>query len=268
MNDTDADIDIIACAFRMAHAVVEFFQRAREFYYRVMLAGHACPKCDGPLVMIGEGRCRCLPCGHRFDPTIAFQRCSACGGALRLQICRYRCSDCGIDVTSKFLFETRIFDARYFKAKMAQSRNRKDELREQVRKMLAQSRSPPLLPGAGDLEEIPGLVEVLNGLTVEMDLPIYDPPKGDFDLARYQSHIQAHVKPYWVEFDQIPPVSENRRLDRVWRFIAMIFLAQDRVVELRQNGDNIRVKQYEIDEQGSGIFNEDAGLNGIEGSMG
>lgn len=87
--------DMIRLAFSMASAVECFRERVRQFFYEVMLSGCECPKCSGSLAMIAEGECRCCSCGHRFDPTIAFQRCTACEARIELQIRRYRCRECG-----------------------------------------------------------------------------------------------------------------------------------------------------------------------------
>ena len=43
--------DMIQLAFSMADAVERFRDRARQFFYQVMLSRHACPKCDGRLIM-------------------------------------------------------------------------------------------------------------------------------------------------------------------------------------------------------------------------
>jgi hypothetical protein len=49
-------------------------------------------------------------------------------------------------------------------------------------------------------------------------------PRSGFNLKRYESHVQAHIQPVAVDWEQIPPLSKDARIDRVWRFIAIIFL--------------------------------------------
>ena len=71
--------NMIQLAFSMADAVERFRDRARQFFYQVMLSGHACLKCGGRLVMIREGQCRCQACENDMDPTIVFQRAGAPG---------------------------------------------------------------------------------------------------------------------------------------------------------------------------------------------
>ena len=158
-------MNIITFAFDMSAAVKKFVTKAKRFYYLVMLFGCRCPKCNGSLTMADEGRCRCSSCSYEFDPTVEFQRCSNCGGIPVLRMRRYHCRKCGRDVTSTFLFDGIVFDAKYFCRKMAESRHRKKKQRERVRKILAECRSGPLAIEATDLDSIPGLVEVLNSLT-------------------------------------------------------------------------------------------------------
>ena len=144
-------MNIIAIAFDMAKAVEIFVQKARRFFYSVMLFSHRCPECSGILVMHTEGRCRCVSCGKELDPTVAFQRCSECGGIPMLRLRRYQCKKCGSDIQSRFLFDGLAFDADYFKQKMIESRQRKAEQRERVRQILTESRSSDLPLGAVDL---------------------------------------------------------------------------------------------------------------------
>lgn len=245
--------DIVQQALCMAEAVSRFGEQARQFYYEVMLSGHSCPNCNGSLEMMGEGQCRCLSCDRQFDPTPAFQRCSACGGTPRLNVRRYSCSQCRADVPSRFLFDGLVFDAEYFRQKMAESRAHKQELRERVRQMLAESRSDVIQPGPVDLASAPGLLDALNLLvygpdpTVHIDLP------ATFSLSRYQAHVQAHLRPFTLNLDDLPPLSENTRLDRIWRFIAIIFLAHAGIVDVWQDGPTIVVKQHEINAERPGV---------------
>ncbi|HOW74167.1 MAG TPA: hypothetical protein PKY77_26485 [Phycisphaerae bacterium] len=129
-------LDIVSQAFCMAAAVERFMQQARVFYYAVILSGYSCPGCGGNLEMVSEGTSQCRSCGSCFDPTVTFQRCESCGGKPRLMVRRYQCGNCGQDVTSRFLFDGLVFDAEYFRQKMAESRERKRELRKRVRLML------------------------------------------------------------------------------------------------------------------------------------
>ena len=252
IRDTDR-FDIVGMSFSLAERVTRWAEQARRFFYAVMLWDHACPDCGGALAMVKDGKCQCEKCGKEFDPTVEFQRCMACGGQTMLSIRRYRCRQCGADVPSRYLFEGLVFDAEYFRQRMVESRQRREELREQVRKMLANSHSLPIGPVEADLGQIPGLLEALNRLT--MDLPVSDwpQPRREFDLARYEAHLQAHVGPIAVAFDRLPPLTEDSRQDRIWRFVALLFMDQARAVDLWQEGPIILVKQHDPDTERSAI---------------
>jgi hypothetical protein len=235
---------MIQLAFSMTSAVECFREHVRQFFYEVMLSGHECPKCAGSLAMIAEGECRCCVCGHEFNPTVAFQRCTACDGRIRLQI-----------------------NADYFRAKMAESRERRRELRERVRQMLAESRSDTVQPEPVTLTSVPGLLEALNALTQGLAAPVALPRNEGFNLSRYQAHVQAHLLPHPIALHEIPPLGEDRRKDLVWRFIAIIFLAHARLIDVWQNGQEIMVRQHETDPERPGVPGDLEEADGIEGSV-
>jgi hypothetical protein len=237
------DIRVLAC--ELAEAVEAFRAKACRFFYRVMLIGDRCPGCNGSLDMISESKCQCASCKKEFDPTVVFQRCPACGGAPVLRIRRYQCSHCGGDIISKFLFDGLVFDADYFRAKMAESRQRKQEQRERVRQMLAESRSGNLALEQADLSGVPGLLEALNALTAGLDDSLAVEYRAQFDLGLYESHIQAHLRDYPVNLAGMPPLGENLRKDLIWRFIAVIFLAHAGIVDIWQHGQEIMVMKHE-----------------------
>ena len=239
-------MNIRTLAFDMARTVETFIQKAKRFFYNVVLFGYRCPKCNGSLIMVSEGKCQCASCGNTFDPTVTFQSCSACGGVPVLRVRRYQCKNCGGDISSKFLFYGLVFEAEYFKKKVAESRLRKKEQRERVRQMLLESRSADLPLGAVDLSAVPGLLDALNGLTAGLDSTLEIEARGEFDLNRYEKHIQAHIQGFPVSLSEIPPLSEDLRKDLIWRFIAVIFLAHFSIVDIWQEGLAIIVKKNEI----------------------
>jgi len=253
METQDEEPDIVTQAFAMSAATERFMEQARAFYYAVMLSGHTCPDCNGSLEMAAEGQCRCLSCSVQFDPTPAFQRCSVCSGQPRLNVRRYSCRECGADVPSRFLFDGLVFDAEYFRQKMAESRTHKQELRERVRQMLAESRSATVPPAPIDLTAVPGLLDALNQLVQAGEPGLQVPLPPAFSLSRYQAHVQAHLRPFELSLDEIPPLSENTRLDRIWRFIAIIFLAHAGILDVWQDGPSIMVKKRETDAEGQGF---------------
>ena len=262
-------MNIITLAFDMVKAVESFVEKAKKFFYSVMLLGYRCPKCNGSLIMGPEGRCKCTSCGNEFDPTVTFQRCTACGGAPVLRVRRYQCRNCHCDIRSKFLFDGSIFSAEYFRQKVAESRERKKEQRERVKQMLAESRSDDLPLGAIDLAGVPGLVDALNSLTAGPDNPFAMESRDAFDLNRYETHIQAHIQGFPLTLDEIPPLSEESgRKDLIWRFIAVMFLAHAAVVDIWQEGQDIMVIKHEANRKGQDILGELEKADGIEGALG
>jgi hypothetical protein len=260
-------MNIIEAAFRMSERVQGFREQVRRFFYEVILSGHDCPKCEGRLEMISDSRSRCSGCGAGLDPTVAFQRCPSCRGKPKVRIRRYVCGACGADINSQFLFDGLVFDAEYFRQKVAESRQRKRELRERVRQMLAESRSNVLQLEALEPAGATDLFQALDGLSLEAFAAALPPGRNGFDLKRYQAHIQAYLRPFPLSLEQIPPLSENTRLDRVWRFIALIFLAHAGIAQIWQQGDMIMVMQRETDREGQSIPGDLEEADGVEGPL-
>lgn len=262
-------MNIIERALDMLKAVQSFAEKAKKLFYSVMLLGHRCPECNGLLVMVAEGKCRCGSCGDQFDPTVAFQKCTSCGGTAALKVRRYRCSKCGSDIPSRFLFDGLVFDVTYFRHKMAESRQCKKEQKESIRQMLAESRSGELPLGQADLGTIPGLLDALNALTEGFHEEFAAESRDEFNLKRYEMHIQAHIQDFPISLEEIPPLSEeNARKDRIWRFIATIFLAHAGVIDIWQEGQEIMVRRHEAYREGQKFFGELGESDGIEGPVG
>lgn len=259
---------IIERAFGLVQAVLAYVTRAREFFYAVVLSDRQCPHCGGSLAMEVEGRCRCRSCGSAFDATVAYQRCSACGGRPRLRVRRYTCGSCGTEVISRFLFDGLVFDTEYFRHRMAESRRRRQEVRERVRQMLAESRSGVAELPPADFDATPDLLEALNGLTAGGAPVMAYAPRGRFDLNRYQRHIQAHIRPIPLSLEEIPPLGEDGKIDRIWRFIAIIFLAHAGIVDVWQDGRAVMVRKREADAEGHGVPGDVEEPDGVEGLVG
>jgi len=262
-------MNIIRLAFRLLARVTAFSEKARRFYYAVMLAGRACPECEcNRLEMLGEGECRCQVCGDAFDPTLVFDRCPSCGGNPVLRVRRYQCGACGTQVASRFLFDGLVFDAEYFRQKMAEARRRKRDLRDRVREMLAASRSQTLLPEACDLGAVPGLAEALDSMVAAGSRALRWAPGEAFDLGRYQSHVLGHIGPFALSMEEIPPLTESARKDRIWRFIAIIFMAHAGLIRVWEEGQSIMVMQHETDGEGQGVSGDFETVDGLEGPLG
>jgi len=262
-------MNIIGMAFRFRDAVTAFAERARRFYHSVMLMGQACPGCGGRLAMIREGLCRCHACDCELDPTIAFQRCSECGGEPELKIRRYSCKQCGAHVPSRFLFNGLVLDADYFRKKMVESRQRKADRLETVRRMLAETRSLPL--GHADpiqLDTVPGLKEALDGLIGGLEWQTRPDLAGGFDLKRYQRHIQAHLGTVPLSLSEVPLLGEDARKDLIWRFIAIVFMAHMGLIDIWQQDQDIMVMKRETNREGQDLSGDIEGVDGFEGSLG
>ena len=186
-----------------------------------------------------------------------------------MRVRRYQCSKCHSDIRSKFPFDGLVFDTEYFRQKVAESRERKKEQRERVRKMLAESRSGDLPLGTVDLAGVPGLLDALNSLTTGLDTAFAVESRDEFNLNRYEKHIQAHIQDFPLSLVEIPPLSkENARKDLIWRFIAAIFLDHAGVVDVWQENRDVMVIKHEANREGQDVLGELEEADGIQGSMG
>jgi len=250
----------------LSSSIAGFKQRVRRFFYEVVLCRHRCPVCDATVMMIREGRCRCESCQRTFDPTVAFQRCSSCGGVPRLRIRRYMCEHCGTEVVSRFLFDGLVFDAEYFRRKMAEHRQRQRQLRG--REIVPMSRSDDVEPAVADLKSIPGLLAALDSLTAGNNSTAALPATAEFDLHRYEAHVFAHVSGEPIRLDEIPPLSSRTRQDRIWRFIAVIFLAHTGLISVRQEDWTIWVSKRETHRKGQDLPGGSGEADGVERAPG
>jgi len=155
-------------------------------------------------------------------------------------------------VASRFLFDEQVFDPQYFREKMMESRERKKALREELRRLLASSRSGALLlTDLPCLDSIPGLAEDLEaflhgasensaGMVVERE---------PFDLDQYRDVILEYLDGCSAMFSALPRVGSDLRLDKARRFVALIFLWQERQVALTQYANDILVEKHEVDRE-------------------
>ena len=226
--------------------MADFKDRVRTFYFEVILSPHQCPDCGGRLKMNDQSLCSCS-CGNTFDPTLEFQRSACCGTRLVRRTYHYACSRCHAVVPSSFLFDERVFDKDYFREMMREHRSRAREEREKMKKFLAESRS-----GALFLTEEPRL-ESLDGLGEDLDAFIegfhFNPSdsgfeaKSTFSMDQYRSHILSSLTSQSILFADIAPVADDGRRDKAWRFITLVFMQNERVVDLTQEGENLWVQR-------------------------
>lgn len=228
----------------IANRVEHFKEEVRSFYFEVVLSPHPCPQCSERLSMTGPSECSC-PRGHTIDPTIAFQLSDCCQEKLIKKTFHYACSRCQKTVHSRFLFDERVFDTEYFREMMRVSRVRAREKREEVRRLLAESRSGiMLLMDEPQLDAIPDLIDDLDEFILGNPISAsqsFDDAQSGFNLAAYRSHILGLLEHRTIYFSTISPLMGDYRRDRVRRFITLIFMDNDQEIHLQQSGDDLLI---------------------------
>ena len=231
---------------RVLCRVSDFKELVKAYYFEVVLSSYQCPICGGRLQMTGPSQCSC-PDGHVLDPTRTFQQSPCCNAKLVRKTFHYACSKCHQTVPSRFLFDERLFDKDYFREMMQESRGRARKKREEVRSLLAGSRSDTLiLLQEPTLESIPGLTEALNGF-IGTDLGGLKDflSRSDFSMDDYRNHILSFIGTGSMLFSGIPPLVGESRRDKIWRFVTLIFMQQDGDVSLTQYGADILVERVQ-----------------------
>lgn len=229
---------LLEAAFMIEQRVASLRANVRDFYFAVMLFQRPCPRCESTrLDMVRDSWCKCATCGQEFDPTTAFQSCPDCDGALVKQICHYWCATCRKAVRSSFCFDARVFDADYFREMMRESRARKEAKVEEMRQLLAESRSaphPPYDEYAGNLAAFTADLDQYVSVPIAME-PYAAVNRPAFDMHLYREHILELVRDCVVDFDGIAAVVHDGRLDRAFRFITVVFMEQDGLLEILQD---------------------------------
>ena len=237
---------LIAGIVQVQNRVTDFKAAAKEFYFQVILSKYSCPTCGQKLVMIGTSLCSC-PAGHRFDPTLAFQSSHCCQSRLIRQVKHYACATCKQKVPSRFLFDEQLFDADYFRAKMQEHRTRIQNKKEAMRRLLAESRSAEwLLDEAPNLEEIPGLLEALQGFVrpaSEASGHLFLEGEDAYDYSVYRRHLLSGLGWSPALFSEMHPYAADARRDRIWRFMTLLFMDQAREVDLSQHGSDLMIRR-------------------------
>jgi len=158
-----SDNPLISGIARVLSRVSDFKETARAYYFEVILSPYRCPDCNGMLQMTSQNQCSCS-CGKTFDPTLIFQQSSCCSARLVRRTLHYACLRCHQTVPSRFFFDERLFDKGYFREMMQEARARERRKKEELKAILAGSRSDTLiLLKEPCLDSIPGLTEALNG---------------------------------------------------------------------------------------------------------
>jgi hypothetical protein len=231
--------------------ITRYRGHARNYFHEVVLLPFVCPECEGRLAMTGPSRAECSACAHELDPSITFQKSPCCGSRLRLARQHYVCTSCHTAVPSRFLFVERVFDAKYFRERMAESRERMRRKREELRRLLAWEHS-----GRWRLETLPEPI-ALSGLFSQLDTlagKAAESTHGSIDtevfsLEQYRTAIAVRLAKGVLPFDALPVLHTNPRLDRTRRFITLIYMEQSREVLLHQHHDKIMVIPHAPDHE-------------------
>ena len=235
-------------------------EKIKSLYYRAVLFAKPCPNCKAPdLIMIRDSWCKCQSCGHESDPTLEFQICPDCRARLKRRIFHYWCEKCQKRVKSTYCFDAKVFDAVYFREMMKDSRQRKQQKHEQIRQMLAESRSRPLVSTERpSLDDLPGLETELNKMVnsgIPEEFLRCNPTRPIFQINIYRQHILELVPGCIVHFEGISNIIEDQRLDRVFRFITAVFMQHDGEIILEQNQDGkIIILENESHRKGQAIY--------------
>ena len=229
----------------------------RIFYYQTSLLGHACPTCGGRLRMRQDGAAVCTQYNGQVDPTACFQSCHACGGRLKRLVSHYVCALCGVRTRSRFAFDPAIFDPAYFSGMMHKSRQRHKKRIAKMRERLLLARSEGVLPDRlPNINDVPDLAESLDAMA-GFPLPA-EFLKGflrgpGLDIQRYRRHIINSVGAYEARFDNIPSLLNDRRRDRIFRFVTVVHMCHEREIKLVQQDEILVVMRREPDDEGQGI---------------
>jgi hypothetical protein len=130
---------------------------------------------------------------------------------------------------------------------MLKSRKRKKIKQEEMRRLLAESRSDTLtFTESPDIETIPGLIEDLNKFIQNMPNELgqcHLCPKEQFDMDKYRDHIISALSWDNMLFSEIEPIYPNIRDDKIYRFITLVFMDHEHEVELNQSGSDISIQR-------------------------
>jgi hypothetical protein len=125
---------------------------------------------------------------------------------------------------------------------------------------------PPIFDGIDDYVETPF---ILNSLTADLSTDFVTESRDEFDLKRYEKHIQAHIQDFPLSLGEIPPLSrECGRKDLIWRFIAAIFLDHAGIVDVWQENRDVMVIKHEADRERQDVHGELEEPDGIERPLG
>ncbi|NQT94226.1 MAG: hypothetical protein HQ559_15810 [Lentisphaerae bacterium] len=130
---------------------------------------------------------------------------------------------------------------------MKQSRERKRKKLEELKRLLIGSRSDTwMMDDFSALEALPGLASALDEC-VHAQGPSVDAfeTRDEFRMEAYRHTIISAMNDCSVRFDLLPALCENVRLDKARRFLTLLFMEQDREVQLHERPGGILVTPNE-----------------------
>ena len=226
----------------------ELKEKVQRLLTQILLSKHNCHQCDGRLKLIGDRLAECINCHIRFDPTLEFQKCLICGEKLVKKTQYYYCPECQTPQRSIFSLDNWFYFPEYFTEKMRESRKAKKVRIEALKQLLASTKSPTYIPHQMDLKLIEGLYkslnEFINNNTSNLFINSQETSKIRFDLTLYRRHI-LDVLPSdcVIHFDGISSIIDDTRLDRIFRFIALIYMWHYGEIILTQIDNLIKVER-------------------------
>ena len=117
-----------------------------------------------------------------------------------------------------------------------------------MQRLLAASRSLDVaiteFPTNADLDSLSQILDGFVGHEQMLDADAFL-GRDYFQMEAYRSMVLASLQGRTVRFDTLPPVCPNQRLDRIRRFITLLFMEQAHEVWLEQREREILVMPYE-----------------------
>lgn len=225
----------------------ELKDKVQRFHTQILLSKYNCLQCDGRLKFIGDRVAECINCHIKFDPTLEFQKCEKCNSKLAKKTQYYYCPKCQLPQRSIFSLDNWFYFSEYFAEKMRESRKAKRQKIEVMKKLLALAKSHNYFPNQIEINNISGLNNTLDFFIHHTTLKLFDtqePSKVKFNLSQYRDHI-LDVLPTdcVIQFDGISSIIDDNKLDRIFRFITLIYMWHYREINLIQCDNLIRVER-------------------------
>jgi hypothetical protein len=128
---------------------------------------------------------------------------------------------------------------------MRDCRERKERKREEIRRLLAESRSGALpFLEEPDLDSIPGLmIDLDNFIQSEQVQRMYMDTGNIFNMENYRAHILKRLGWSPIHFTEITPIEDDHRRDKAWRFITLVFMDNDREIEIQQIENDLLIQR-------------------------